>query len=386
MDLSSPTNADVPTNSGPSGMMDVFIRFALIFALAWLCYWTLSPFLTLAIWSIVLAVTLYPLHQAVARRVSGKQWLASVIILAIGLLLIIVPAALLMNSFADSVRGFITAVQNDTLQIPTPRESVLSWPVIGEKIYDVWTNAYDDMPGLVLTLQPKIGEFAGAALSTVAGIGTTVLMFLASFIVASIVMAYGEAADRTSTSVFSRVAGSNRGPGLAKLSTATIRTVALGVIGVAAIQALLIGVVLILAGVPAAGVLAIIVLVLGIAQVPALVVVLPAIIYIWTSGTHETTSAVIFTIVLLLTGLVDNLLKPLMLGRGVDVPMPVILFGALGGMAGGGILGMFVGATALALGYGIFMAWVSNDTETAEERSEEPSEELMVTAQAASLN
>jgi predicted PurR-regulated permease PerM len=191
-------------------------------------------------------------------------------------------------------------------------------------------------------------------------------MFLASFLVASIVMAYGASADNATTAVFKRVAGAERGSDLAQLSKATIRTVALGVIGIAAIQALLVGLALLLAGVPAAGVLAIIVLLLGIAQVPAIVVVLPSIIYIWTSGTHDTTSAAMYTVLLLLTGLADNVLKPLMLGRGVDVPMPVILFGALGGMASGGILGMFVGATALALGYGIFMEWVSNG------KSEEP--------------
>ena len=116
---------------------------------------------------------------------------------------------------------------------------------------------------------------------------------------------------------------------------------------------------LLLAGIPAAGVLAIIALVLGIAQVPALIVTLPVIVYIWSSGDYGNAAAITHTIILLLTGMADNVLKPLMLGRGVDVPMPVILFGALGGMASGGILGMFVGATALALGYEIFMSWVA---------------------------
>jgi predicted PurR-regulated permease PerM len=287
----------------------------------------------------------------------------------VGLVLVVVPAALLLNAFADSVRELIAAVQDGTFQVPPPKESVQGWPVIGGKIYGLWSQAYSDLPGLVQTMQPKIGELARAALTTVAGIGSTVLLFLASFIVASILMAYGESGEKTTTSFFTRIAGSEKGPGLAKLCKATIRTVALGVIGVAAIQALLVGVALLLAGVPAAGVLAIIVLVLGIAQIPAIIVVLPAIIYIWSSGTHDTTSAAIYTIILLLTGLADNFLKPLMLGRGVDVPMPVILFGALGGVATGGILGMFVGATALALGYGIFMAWVSNG------KSPEPAEE-----------
>lgn len=143
------------------------------------------------------------------------------------------------------------------------------------------------------------------------------------------------------------------------MSVATIRAVAQGVIGVAAIQALLIGLALLFAGIGVAGVLAIIALILGIAQVPALLITLPVIIYIWASGDYSTGAAIMHTIILLLTGMADNILKPMMLGRGVNVPMPVILFGALGGMAGGGILGMFVGATALALGYEIFMKWVA---------------------------
>jgi predicted PurR-regulated permease PerM len=116
---------------------------------------------------------------------------------------------------------------------------------------------------------------------------------------------------------------------------------------------------LLLARVPAAGVLSIIAFVLGIAQIPALVVTIPAIAYIWLSGDYGSSSAITHTIILLLAGLTDNVLKPMMLGRGVDVPMPVILFGALGGMASAGIMGMFVGATALALGYNIFTHWVS---------------------------
>jgi predicted PurR-regulated permease PerM len=352
-------STDVQIKAQP-GLMDVLIRLAVVFALAWLCYLVLSPFLTLAVWSIILAVTLYPLHQAVARRVWNKQWLASLIVVVAGLLLIVVPLGLLVDSFADSVRGFVTGIQNGTLEIPPPSEGVHGWPVVGEKIYGLWSQAYNDLPGLVQTMQPKLGELARVALGAVASAGTTVLMFLAAFIVASIVMAYGESGDTTTTKFFTRLAGPKKGPELAKLSTATIRTVAFGVIGVAAIQALLIGISLLVAGVPAAGVLAIIVLVLGIAQVPAAIVVLPAIVYIWASGNYTSTSAAVYTVLLLVMGLADNVLKPLMLGRGVDVPMPVILFGALGGVAAGGILGMFVGATALALGYGIFMAWISD--------------------------
>jgi predicted PurR-regulated permease PerM len=117
--------------------------------------------------------------------------------------------------------------------------------------------------------------------------------------------------------------------------------------------------VMMIAGIPFTGVLALIVLVLGIAQVPALLVTLPVIAYIWVSGDYATVPAVIYSVLLFIAGMLDNVLKPLMLGRGVDAPMPVILLGALGGMVSSGILGMFVGATLLALGYQIFMGWVA---------------------------
>jgi predicted PurR-regulated permease PerM len=208
-------------------------------------------------------------------------------------------------------------------------------------------------------MQPKVGDLARQALSLVASIGVSMLVFLVSFVIANIIMAYGDRAESSGRAIFARLAGSSRGESLAKLSIATIRSVALGVIGVAAIQALLIGLALLFAGIRVAGVLAIIALILGIAQVPAMVITLPVIVYIWASGDYSTGSAILYTIILLVAGMADNVLKPMMLGRGVDVPMPVILFGALGGMASGGILGMFVGATALALGYEIFMHWVA---------------------------
>jgi predicted PurR-regulated permease PerM len=154
-----------------------------------------------------------------------------------------------------------------------------------------------------------------------------------------------------------------RGAQFTVLSVATIRAVAQGVIGIAFIQAILVGLCLLVAGVPLAGVLAVVVLVLGIAQVPALIVTVPAIIYLWASGGYGTGEAAMYTVLLFVAGMADNVLKPLMLARGVDAPMPVILLGALGGMATAGILGLFVGAVLLALGYQVFMSWVAANPE-----------------------
>jgi len=356
---------------GSSSLLEVFIRAGLIFALAVLCYQVFAPFLTLMVWAVILAVALYPLQQFLAAKTSGKQGLAASLIVVLGVVLIIGPTAILMSSLGDSVQQLVHDVQNDALEIPVPPDSVAAWPVVGERVHAIWSQAHDDLPTLVRSLQPKIGDLAKSALAFVASIGGGLLQFLASFIIAGILMAFGQSGSRGTLAIFQRVAGPVRGAEFASLSTATIRAVSQGVIGVAFIQAIIVGLCLLIAGVPWAGVLSMIVLVLGIAQVPALLVTLPAIGYIWWRGDYGDVAAIVYSVLIFVSGMTDNVLKPLMLGRGVDAPMPVILLGALGGMAAGGILGMFVGATLLALGYQLFMGWVGTNRPAPKSPAEE---------------
>jgi len=341
-----------------AALLETLIRAALIFALAFLCYSVFAPFVTLMLWALILAVAMYPMHQAIARRIGGRQGLAATLIVVIGALLIVLPTSVLLLELGGSIHELVDNVKNNTLQLPAPRPGVAEWPVVGEKIYGVWTQAYTDLPAFIQSLQPKIGDLAKSALGFVASIGGAILKFIASFCIAGVIMAYGESGAKASQAIFARLISPERAPGFIRLSSATIRTVAQGVIGVALIQAIAVGLTLLVAGVPFAGVLALVVLVLGIAQIPALLVIVPSIAYIWMSGHHGTGMAVVYSVVLFVAGLADNFLKPLMLGRGVDAPMPIILLGALGGMAAAGILGLFVGATLLALGYQIFMSWV----------------------------
>jgi predicted PurR-regulated permease PerM len=342
-------------------LLDVLIRAGLILVLVLLCYQVFSPFVVLMEWALILAVTLYPLQVALAARLGGRNGWAATLIALVGIALIVVPAAILVNSMGDSMQRLITGVQENTLQIPPPNAKVAEWPIVGPKLHAAWEAAHRDLPAMIQSLQPKIGNVAKTAVAVVAGIGADVLKFVAAILIAAIVMAFGAAGHRASKAIFARIFGYERGEALVVLSVATVRAVAQGVIGIAFLQAIAVGLSLLVAGVPLAGVLTAVVLVLGIAQVPALIVTLPAIGYIWWSGDHGTAAAVGYTVLLALTGMIDNVLKPLMLGRGVDVPMPVILLGALGGMATAGILGLFVGATLLALGYEVFMSWVANN-------------------------
>jgi predicted PurR-regulated permease PerM len=374
--MNMPGNPDYePGQDLASRLLDVLIRAGLILAMAMLCYRVFSPFLTLMVWALILAVTIYPLHQFLAGKIGGQQGLAATLLVVVGIVLIVAPTAMLMSSLGDSVHQLINDVQNNSLKIPAPRPGVEDWPVVGKKLHNVWAKAHADLPALVQSLQPKIGELAKTALGFVASIGGGLLQFLAAFIIAGIIMAFGQSGGRGSLAIFERIVGTARGGELTQLSTATIRAVAQGVLGVAFIQAIIVGVALLVAGVPWAGVLSVIVLVLGIAQVPALIVTLPAIGYLWSSGDYSNAAAIGYTVLLVLAGMADNVLKPLMLGRGVDAPMPVILLGALGGMATAGILGMFVGATLLALGYQLFMGWVAAnpDARQAQSDSDAPS-------------
>ena len=345
-------------------LLDVLIRAGLTLVLVMLCYRIFSPFLVLMVWALILAITIYPLHRALAARLGGRRGWAATLITLLGVVLIVAPTAVLLDSMGDSVHRLVSEVQQGTLQVPPPKPSVTEWPVVGTKIHAYWQQAHDNLPALVKSLQPKIGELAKEALAMVASIGGGILAFVAAFIIAGIIMAFGEAGAHAGRAIFARIFGSERGDEFTVLSVATIRAVAQGVIGIAFIQAILVGLCLLVAGVPLAGLLAVVVLVLGIAQVPALLVTLPAIAYLWMSGDYGTGEAALYSVLLFVAGMADNVLKPLMLGRGVDAPMPVILLGALGGMAAAGILGLFAGAVLLALGYQIFMAWVAANPET----------------------
>ncbi len=340
-------------------LMEILIRFSLIVFLVVISVKIFSPFLGLMLWAVILAVTLYPLHQRVAKRLGGKQGRAATVVVVSGLLLIGVPTAMLGGSTADFIHETHTAFENNTITIKQPPPSVAEWPVIGNKLHGLWSLAANDLPALLQKMQPQLGNFSKSMLSFVGGAASGMFQFLFSLIIAGIMMAFGRSGSAVMLKIIRRLTGPAKGEQLYQLSTATIRSVSMGVIGVAFIQALLLGIGFVWADVPAAGLLAILVLIFGIAQIPALIFSIPVIAFVWWSG-DSTMSNVFFTIYFLLAGFADNVLKPLLLGRGVDAPMPVILLGALGGMVSAGLIGLFVGAVFLALGYVVFMDWIAD--------------------------
>ena len=347
-------------------LTDTLIRVGILAFLVYMCVLVFAPFTALMLWALILAVALYPLHLKLAGKLGGKTgWSATVIVLA-GLLVIGGPTLMIGESFASHLHGAYSKFESGQLTIPTPSEKVAEWPLVGEEVYAAWSDAAENLPAFLEAERPQLVKYSKKVLQVAASTAGGVLLFLTSLIIAGIMMAYGESGRKTIRNIYERFAGPVKGPRLHKLSAATVRSVATGVIGVAFIQALLLGLGFIFAGVPGAGVIAIIVLVLGIVQLPATIVTVPVIMYLWMGGDASTTSNIIFTVYLLVAGLADNVLKPLLLGRGVDVPMPIVLFGALGGMVSAGIIGLFIGAILLSVGYQLFVEWVAEQSESQE--------------------
>jgi predicted PurR-regulated permease PerM len=340
-------------------LLNSMIQFGLIIIAVYLSIHIFAPFAGLMLWALILAVALYPLQKRLASRLKGKQGRTATLLVLAGLLVIGLPTVMLGSSFANHLHGFHGALENSSFTIKQPADSVAKWPLIGEKVHSAWSSAASDFPAFLEKFKPQLKNFSKKMLSTALNTAGSVFMFLASLIIAGIMMAYGEAGSSVMQRILIRLAGQERGVRLHALSTATIRSVAMGVVGVAFIQALLLGVGFVMAGIPGAGVLALVVLLIGILQLPALIISLPVIAYLWWAGDASTVANIFFTIYLLLAGAADNVLKPLLLGRGVDVPMPIILLGALGGMVSAGIIGLFLGAVILAVGYQVFMEWVN---------------------------
>jgi predicted PurR-regulated permease PerM len=345
-------------------LLEVLIRAGLIVLLAVTCYWVFYPFLSLMAWAVILAITLYPLHRWLRPRLGNKDGRTATLIVLIGIAVLLVPVFLLGTSISASMETTLATVKSGDFHVSPPSPSVADVPLVGKQLHAFWQQAATDLTGLAREYAPQIRAAGLAAMSKLAGFGLGLLLFIVALILAGIFMAWGESGQRSAVEVFSRIAGAERGPKLVTLCTSTIRAVALGVIGIAFIQMILVGGGFILMDVPGAGLLALAVLFLGITQAPVTILTVPVIAYVL--STHgANTGTIIFSIYVFIAGLVDNVLKPLLLGRGVDVPMPVVLIGALGGMVTGGVIGLFIGPVILAVGYQLFWQWVREKPEAA---------------------
>jgi predicted PurR-regulated permease PerM len=339
----------------PSRVLDTALQIGLVALLVYACSRIILPFTSMLLWSVILAVMLYPLHLRLVVW-FGNRWSALLIGL-VGVAVMLVPMLALVTSLGSSILSLVSSLQSHGLTVPPPPERLADVPLVGRKLTEAWALIATNMPEALARYRQMLSAPAAWLLSFAGGLITGELSFVLSFVIAAVLVAYGEGAAVFARRLLAGVTRSRaRGVRLVALTAATIRGVALGVVGVAVIQSLLIGIGFFAIGLPAAGLWTLATLLLAIVQVPAVLLTLPIAGYVF--ATEATTPAIIFLVWTLVAGLSDNVLKPLMLGRGLDVPMPVILIGVIGGVIADGLLGLFVGPVLLAVGYVLMVEWL----------------------------
>jgi predicted PurR-regulated permease PerM len=340
--------------------VEVSIHLALLTLLAVACLLILRPFVPLIIWGIIIAIAVYPAYSKLRTLLGGRHVLAAVISTILLLAVLIVPVVLLTGSLVEGMQTLATRLAKESSLIPPPPPSIKTWPVIGVPLAETWELASKNIAATLRTFAPQLKTIIPELLRASAGVGFAVLEWILSILIAGVLLANAKTGASVARSLSNRLFG-DRGGEFEQLAAATVRSVTTGILGVALIQTIFAALGFLVAGLPGAGLWAAAFLLAAVLQV-GVVVLIPAGIYMFAIA--STTKAVAFLIWCLFVGLMDNVLKPLLLGRGIAVPLAVVFLGAIGGFIAMGTIGMFVGPILLSVGYKLFLAWLEGALET----------------------
>ena len=344
-----------PTPWMTSHLVETGIQVGLIGFLVLACFLIIKPFLIAIIWGVIIAIAGYPAYLRLLDRMRGRRIWAASTFSVLFLLAIIGPIALLGGTLVEGSHDLIERVKQGESIIPAPPSSLAEWPLVGSMLHGIWAGAATNLEATVNHFAPQLMAVGHWLLEGAATAGLAVLQFLAAVFIAGFFLAQAEAAQRLAATIAERVSGA-RGLEFVELTTATVRSVTRGILGVALIQAILAGLGFLAAGVPAAGLWALLTFLSSMIQVGVFPVVIPIAIYVF--FTTETWIAVLFLLWVLMVSVLDNVLKPILLGQGVAVPAGLVFIGAIGGLLSLGIIGLFIGPVVLVLGYTLFMAWL----------------------------
>jgi predicted PurR-regulated permease PerM len=352
-----PTQTPVPVKLVPSRqIVHIAIQLLALALLLSFCYNVISPFVNPILWGAIFGIALYPVHQKLKGWLGGRGTLASVILTIVVLLIFIVPGIIFTIRTASEAKDVLTAYRAGQIKINPPGESVKTWPLIGNKTYALWQQASQDLDKLVEQNPDKVKAVSSKMVDMIKSTGKGLLLLTLAIIISGVLLCYATQVAEFTRRLFNRLLNSTK-VDMANLAAVTIRNVVKGVLGVAVIQSALAGAGMAVAGVPYTGIWTLLALVLAIVQIGITPVSIGVIIYIWSSGA-STTTAILLTIWMVLVGVLDNVLKPLIMGKGAPVPMLVIFLGAIGGFIYSGFIGLFTGAVILSVGYRLFDIWL----------------------------
>ena len=329
---------------------------ALAILLVW-CYRILEPFMIMIVWGSIIAVASFPLYDWVRSKLKVRDGIAAGLVSLLLILAIIMPVLMVTDIVVDGSRQLLVVIKDGDIAIPEPPEKVKQWPVVGEAIFNVWHGAATDMVHALEPFQPQLKAAGKGLLVAARGVTWGIVQFVFSIFVAGVLLAYSVPSMKMARRILRRIMG-EQAPETLTLVASTIRSVTSGILGVAFVQAVLAGIGFAVIGLPMSGLLTLICLIFCIVQLGVGPVAIPAIIYVFSA--YDTTPAVLFLLYMIFVMIIDNVLKPMLLGRGVKVPMLVIFVGAIGGFLASGIIGLFVGAVILVLTHQLIVQWLKN--------------------------
>ena len=339
-----------------STLIDSAIKITIIALLALWCFKIAAPFINLILWAGIIAIGLYPVQLWIENKTKLSSGRTALLLTILVLTVLLVPTFILSGALVQNVQNLSSQLSGNTIAIPPPVAGVEKIPLIGAQMAAFWQHAHEDPQAALGPLTPQVKLLAGKVLKITTGFGLGILGFIFSIIIAGLFMASASGAKGAVVAILTRLAGAKRGLELTNLSISTVKSVVTGILGIAVMQAVLSGLGFVVMDIPVAGLLAFVCLIMAIVQIDILLILIP--ISIYTFYVSETWVAIIFLIWNLAVGLSNNVLKPILLAKGVDVPMPIIFIGAIGGMILSGIIGLFVGAVVMVLGYTLFSDWL----------------------------
>ena len=351
------TDSSVQSRSGAfvQHALETVIRIGVIVLLAAWCFDIIRPFIGVVAWAVIIAIAVHPLYELLQSSLGERRRIAAMAFTLLMLLLLVTPTLALIETLVDGSRQLAAELGEGELRIPPPPEQVAEWPIVGKRVSDFWALASENVTEAVGRFKPQLKQFSAWLLGAAARAGLAVLTFIVAIVIAGVLLAKAPRGKAAAELIFTRLAG-DRGEHYLRLSRSTIRSVAQGILGVALIQSVLAGLGFLAVGIPAAGVLALVTLLLCVVQLGPLLILLPTVIYVFMTG--EPLVAGAYLVWSIFVALIDNVLKPLLLGRGVEVPVVVVFLGAIGGFLSMGIIGLFVGSIVLVLGYTLLIAWL----------------------------
>lgn len=335
---------------------ELLLRLAALALILYGGYALLRPFFPLFLWAVILATALKPLQSWLSDKLGGRPRLSATLLTLAMILIALGPVAALADSLVETVKVLAERLTQGSFRLPQLPPAVAKIPLIGEPLTAFWTMATTNLEATVRKYAPLLLPSAGTVLTFLGHLAMDLIGFLLAVLLTGVFLATSDSLALLGRRLADRLAGNPNGTRVIQLATQTIRGVSRGVVGVAVLQALAMGVLLQVFGIPGAGLLAFLGLILCIMQLGLFAIVLPVLAWAWYS--MEPGTALLLTVLLTPVTLVDNVLKPLLMARGLDTPAVVMLVGVVGGTLSAGLLGVFIGPIVLAVLYDLARAWI----------------------------